>query len=128
MWVKWDRKYTIAASLHQTLLDRTPTKWTLNEVENSNETFVSNKVIHLMQSEPKASVTNLYQNQLASSSNNSKPSLVPPTTTEDKPFSSLPKLSKHNSQTPISFQYQNNEVSTIIPTAQQVISGVETVN
>lgn len=91
-------------------MERTPNKWTLNEVENSNETFISNK------------------SQVARYSESSKHSFLPPTTAKDELFSSLPKLSKLNSQTPMSFQDQNNEFSTIIPSAQQVVAGVETVN
>lgn len=53
VWVKWNRNTTIAASLYEVLIEEEPTKWTIEDVLKSNETFNSNKIIHLLKSSEK---------------------------------------------------------------------------
>ncbi|KHJ35289.1 putative glycosyl [Erysiphe necator] len=49
VWVEWDikRKTTIAKSLYNTPIEKTPTEWTLEEVSNSNEKFDSVKIVNI---------------------------------------------------------------------------------
>ncbi|KAI1007169.1 hypothetical protein K3495_g1050 [Podosphaera aphanis] len=48
VWVKWDRKTTIAKSPYNVVKEEIPTEWTLEEISSSNETFSSNKIATIM--------------------------------------------------------------------------------
>ncbi|RKF84191.1 hypothetical protein GcM1_141003, partial [Golovinomyces cichoracearum] len=50
VWVEQDgkRRTAIAKSLYNTLLEKTPTEWTLEKVSRSNKKFDSLKILHLM--------------------------------------------------------------------------------
>lgn len=50
VWVRWDRKVTLATSLANTLAEKVPAKWKQEEVLNSTEFFDSNIIIHLLSS------------------------------------------------------------------------------
>ncbi|KAI1006918.1 hypothetical protein K3495_g1308 [Podosphaera aphanis] len=65
VWVKWDRKTTIAKSLYDVITETEPTQWTIEEVSSSNETFCSNKVVAIanLQTNPQETAPKLKQAQ-----------------------------------------------------------------